>query len=146
MRVSIDAIPLLLRSAGVKTYVYHWTRSLRRLLDGDQALDLDFCFPTDPAGGRFDHETSILGRWPTLARLALLHAANYSPVPILDRSGPSLDLFHASHQLLAPAAEYAPHRDALRHDLLAAAGNAHGRQRRDGQAIRAACPRCAPTA
>ena len=28
MRVSIDAIPLLLRSAGVKTYVYHWTASL----------------------------------------------------------------------------------------------------------------------
>ena len=32
MRVSIDCTPLLIRSAGVKTYLYHWTEALRRLL------------------------------------------------------------------------------------------------------------------
>jgi glycosyltransferase involved in cell wall biosynthesis len=98
MRVSIDAIPLLLRSAGVKTYVYHWTGSLR-LLAGAHTLEL---FPFLDPPREIDHGNSVLGRWPTLARLALLHAANYSPVPILNAMGSGLDIFHASHQLLAP--------------------------------------------
>jgi glycosyltransferase involved in cell wall biosynthesis len=98
MRVLIDAIPLLLRSAGVKTYVYHWTRNLR-LLAGSHTLEL---FPFLDPSPDIDHGKSVLGRWPTLARLALLHAANYSPLPILNAMGSRLDLFHASHQLLAP--------------------------------------------
>lgn len=98
MRVSVDAVPLLLRSAGVKTYVYHWTQSLRRLAGG-HALEL---FPYLNPPGACDHESSAVGRSGTLARLALLHAANYSPVPILNGLGARLDLFHASHQLLAP--------------------------------------------
>ncbi len=98
MRVSIDAIPLLLRSAGVKTYVYHWTRGLR-LLAGANTLEL---FPFLDPPRDIDHGQSVLGRGPTLARLALLHAANYSPVPILNALGSGLDIFHASHQLLAP--------------------------------------------
>jgi glycosyltransferase involved in cell wall biosynthesis len=98
MRVSIDAIPLLLRSAGVKTYVYHWTRSLR-LAAGTHTLEL---FPFLDPPPDIDHGESVLGRWPTLGRLALLHAANYSPVPLLHAMGSRFDLFHASHQLLAP--------------------------------------------
>jgi hypothetical protein len=31
MRVAIDATPLLLQSAGVKNYLFHWIRHLRRL-------------------------------------------------------------------------------------------------------------------
>jgi alpha-1,3-rhamnosyl/mannosyltransferase len=103
MRVSIDAIPLLLRSAGVKTYVFHWTESLSRLLDGDHASGHELeLFPYLDRPALYDHESSVAGRWPTLARLALLHAANYSPVPILNKLGSHLDLFHASHQLLGP--------------------------------------------
>ena len=30
MRVVIDAVPLLIRSAGVKNYLYHWIEHLRR--------------------------------------------------------------------------------------------------------------------
>jgi hypothetical protein len=30
MRICIDATSLLLRSAGVKNYVYHWMRSLQK--------------------------------------------------------------------------------------------------------------------
>jgi len=97
MRIVIDAIPLLLRSAGVKTYLYHWTRHLRRLAGDSIRL---FPFLPDPA--RFDHERSILSRGPTLARLALLHLANPCPLPLLNLAVSRTDVFHASHQLLRP--------------------------------------------
>lgn len=98
MRVSIDATPLLLHSAGVKTYVFHWTRHLRRLA-GDHRLEL---FPYLDLPEDCVHDRSVLGRWPTLARLALLHLANVSPVPVLYPLGARADIFHASHQLLHP--------------------------------------------
>jgi glycosyltransferase involved in cell wall biosynthesis len=98
MRVSIDATPLLLHSAGVKTYVFHWTRHLRRLA-GANTLEL---FPYLDPPEDCVHDRSVLGRWPTLTRLALLHLANGSPIPILRPLGGRLDIFHASHQLLRP--------------------------------------------
>src|ERR1700682_5682600 len=98
MRVSIDATPLLLRSAGVKTYVFYWTRYLLRLA-GNRRLNL---FPYLDGPEDCVHDRSVLGPWPTLARLALLHLANGSPIPILNSMGAHLDLFHASHQLFRP--------------------------------------------
>jgi alpha-1,3-rhamnosyl/mannosyltransferase len=98
MRVSIDATPLLLRSAGVKTYVFYWTQYLQRLA-GDHRLEL---FPYLEAPEECVHDRSVLGRWPTLARLVLLHLANRCPVPILNPIGARLDIFHASHQLFRP--------------------------------------------
>jgi alpha-1,3-rhamnosyl/mannosyltransferase len=98
MRVSIDATPLLLHSAGVKTYVFYWTQYLRRLA-GNHTLEL---FPYLEAPEECVHDRSVLGRWPTLTRLALLHLANGCPVPILNPIGAHLDIFHASHQLLRP--------------------------------------------
>jgi glycosyltransferase involved in cell wall biosynthesis len=98
MRVSIDAIPLLVQSAGVKTYVYHWARSLRRAA-GRNTLEL---FPFLDPPDHIDHEKSVVSRLPTLARLGLLHAANSLRVPILNTIGRRLDVFHSSHQLLSP--------------------------------------------
>lgn len=98
MRVLIDSIPLLLRSAGVKTYVYHWTRSLQTTA-GSHRIDL---FPFIENIGDCSHERSVLSPAATLARLALLHAANGSPFPILNALGSRVDVFHASHQLLRP--------------------------------------------
>src|SRR5437773_6569693 len=101
MRVLIDATPLLLRSAGVKTYVYYWTRYLRAAA-GRNTLEL---FPFLNGTGVTEachHERSALPWWPTVARLLLLHAANGSPIPILNRLGARVDVFHASHQLLRP--------------------------------------------
>src|SRR3954454_3097201 len=99
MRVSIDATPLLLRSAGVKTYVFHWVRALAAAR-GPHSLEL---FPF--IGGELTqctHERSVLPLGATLARLAVLHAANGSPLPVLNALGRGLDIFHASHQLLRP--------------------------------------------
>lgn len=97
IRIAVDAIPLLLRSAGVKTYLYHWTRHLKRLA-GDRIR----LFPFLPQPDGFDHERSTLGRAPTLTRLAFLHLANHCPLPVLNWALPRADVFHASHQLLRP--------------------------------------------
>ncbi len=98
MRVLIDAVPLLLRSAGVKTYLYNWVRSLRTL-QGQHKVEL---FPFLDIPETCDHERSIVGLLPTMARLALLHAANHLPAPVLWPIGTVVDVFHASHQQLNP--------------------------------------------
>ena len=99
MRVSVDAIPLLLRSAGVKTYVFQWAKALRAER-GKHSLEL-FPYISEELTD-CPHEQSVLPAGATLARLALLHAANGSPFPILNALGRRLDVFHASHQLLKP--------------------------------------------
>src|SRR5713101_1970987 len=101
MRVLIDATPLLLRSAGVKTYVYYWTRYLGAA-SGRNTLELFPFLNGDGVAAACHHERSALSWWPTLARLLVLHAANGSPIPILNRLGARVDVFHASHQLLRP--------------------------------------------
>src|SRR4051794_26253326 len=98
MRVSIDATPLLLRSAGVKTYVYHWTRHLLATA-GSHRLSLYPFIDTEALAAGCNHEVSILPVVPTLARVAVLHASNASPIPILNTLGGNQDVFHASHQL-----------------------------------------------
>lgn len=98
MRVAIDAIPLLLRSAGVKTYLFNWIVSLRRVAGDGRVVT----FPSLGPLVSYSHERSVLGRLPTLGRLALLHANNYSPVSWLDWLGPKSDVFHASQQLWNP--------------------------------------------
>ena len=101
MRVTIDAIPLLLRSAGVKTYVYHWMRHLIAT-SGDHQLDV-FPFLKGPWGDDgCVHQRSVLGESSTFWRLGLLFVANRSPVPILNPIGSRTDIFHASHQLRRP--------------------------------------------
>jgi glycosyltransferase involved in cell wall biosynthesis len=97
-RVCIDATPLLLRSAGVKTYVYYWTEALR-LEGGANSIEL---FPMLAPPGEVVHEQSVLNRPATMARLAWLHLANTLPVPLLNGVGAGVSVFHASHQLLRP--------------------------------------------
>jgi glycosyltransferase involved in cell wall biosynthesis len=94
----LDASPLLLRSAGVKNYVYYWARSLAEHA-GRNTLAL---FPFLNGLGNFAHETSVLGRAATWPRLGMLYAANLSPFPILNWLTPSSDIFHASHQAWNP--------------------------------------------
>ncbi|MFB3777287.1 MAG: glycosyltransferase family 4 protein [Bryobacteraceae bacterium] len=98
MRIAIDGTPLLLRSAGVKTYVYNWFRSMRKAADGDEVVVWPYLSP----GDSYSHETSLVSRPATYARLALLHAANASPLPLLNWVGPRADVFHASQQLMRP--------------------------------------------
>ena len=96
IRVAIDASPLLLRSAGVKTYVHHWTQSLASQAGPNQVR----LFPLLHFGWRFTHERSVVGPLGTQSRLALLHAANLLP-NVLDGLTSGCDIFHANHLLRA---------------------------------------------
>lgn len=100
MRVSIDATPLLLRSAGVKTYVYYWISHLLSEAGPGQRVRL---FPLLDGIGECVHERSVAGRLRTAAGIALLQAGNYIRGPILDFLGSGTDIFHhASQQLRHP--------------------------------------------
>lgn len=95
MRITIDATALLLRSAGIKGYLYHWIGALRRLAGPDQIR----AFPFLKEWGALDHDGSMLGKGATLARIAALHFANYGgPAAMRAVAGPC-DIFHASNQV-----------------------------------------------
>jgi glycosyltransferase involved in cell wall biosynthesis len=98
MRIFIDAIPLLVRSAGVKNYLFHWITHLRRLL-GDEQVRL---FPFLDRLPDLDHEGSIADPPGTLARQALLFAMNLWPNHAADLMAPPEGIFHATKLLYPP--------------------------------------------
>src|SRR5436190_22795310 len=92
MRVVIDAAPLLVRSAGVKNYLYYWIKYLRQTAGADAIRT----FPALPELGPLTHETSIAGPWRTVSGLAALALSNYSALPVLDLLIRGAGIFHAS--------------------------------------------------
>lgn len=91
MRVTIDAVPLLYRSAGVKNYLYYWTRGLMRDAAG---IDVNlFPFLGEPAA--LDHERPAAGPAGTFVRLGLMYALNRAPLDLARWLGPAPDVFHA---------------------------------------------------
>src|SRR3954453_8013133 len=95
MRICIDATSLLLRSAGVKNYVFHWMRSLK-----DQARQHDIsAFPMLGDAGELAHDRSMLTRLQTLPRIALLHLCNIRGSRLIDVAVGKVDVFHASNLL-----------------------------------------------
>jgi glycosyltransferase involved in cell wall biosynthesis len=95
MRVTIDATPALLRSAGVKTYTYHWVNHLRRQAGADEIR----AFPFLNDFGTLEHEASTVGPWRTLPRLALIYCFNRTGLPPIDWMLRGSDIFHASNQV-----------------------------------------------
>ena len=53
MRVLVDAVPLLVRSAGVKNYLYHWIEHLRRAAGPGDTVRT---FPAFHAGVSLHHD------------------------------------------------------------------------------------------
>jgi glycosyltransferase involved in cell wall biosynthesis len=96
--VILDASPLLVRSAGVKNYIFYWARSLAEQT-GENSLSL---FPFMRCPESFTHQASVLGPVATFPRLGLLFGASLCPYPILNFFTPASDIFHASHQLSHP--------------------------------------------
>ncbi|HML15749.1 MAG TPA: glycosyltransferase family 1 protein [Bryobacteraceae bacterium] len=94
LRVTIDATPVLLRSAGVKTYVHHWVRHLRRQAD----LEIR-AFPFLRDFEALEHEASMLGPLATLPRLGLVYWLNQTGYPPLDLLVQGADIVHASNML-----------------------------------------------
>jgi glycosyltransferase involved in cell wall biosynthesis len=94
----IDAVPLLIRSAGVKNYLYYWITYLRRAAGRDAIRT----FPELDGLGDLNHNASVAGRGHTLGGLAALALANYSPLPILDWATRGADIFHATNLIRRP--------------------------------------------
>jgi alpha-1,3-rhamnosyl/mannosyltransferase len=92
MRVAIDAVPLLIRSAGVKNYLYHWIEHLRREAPPGTIATV----PAMRGFGPLRHNGSIAGGWRTGTGLAALALSNYTPLPVLDWITRGADIFHCS--------------------------------------------------
>lgn len=98
MRVAIDAVPLLVRSAGVKNYLYYWTRYLRQESHGVEFR----LFPFLGEPGPLDHEDSVANPLSTLARLGLLYLLNRIPNDAAAWMYPEIDVFHTCKLLYPP--------------------------------------------
>ena len=98
MRVTIDAVPLLVRSAGVKNYLYYWTRHLSQESRGVEIR----LFPFLGEPPRLDHEDSVVNPIATYARLGLLFLLNRIPNDVVGWTDPAIDLFHTCKLLHPP--------------------------------------------
>ena len=95
--VCIDAVPLLVPSAGVKSYVYHWISSLRSLMGNRLTL-----FPFLGGLKPLNHRKSVCGYVGTQSRLAYLHYLNCGENTGSDRLFSKADIFHATKLLHPP--------------------------------------------
>ena len=98
MRILIDATPVLLRSAGIKTYIYHWIQHLWQQAGNEQIVT----FPRLTNLAALNHERSILSPAQTYARLAMLYLANVPGLPVLTWAASKADVFHVSNQIRNP--------------------------------------------
>jgi glycosyltransferase involved in cell wall biosynthesis len=96
VRILIDATSLLLRSAGVKSYTWHWLRHLRRLAPAGSIGAFPFL---GEAGGELDHEHSVASPWTTWPRLGLVFLMNRAGGSALDVACRGYDLFHSSNMV-----------------------------------------------
>jgi glycosyltransferase involved in cell wall biosynthesis len=97
VRVFVDCTPLLLRSAGVKTYLYHLFAALRQLR-GDQVRS----FPPFRGLAELDHQRSAVRGFPSKAAIGLAVLANRIDLPVLDLFARGADLFHTSNIVRNP--------------------------------------------
>jgi alpha-1,3-rhamnosyl/mannosyltransferase len=103
MRIIIDASSLLVRSAGVKTFMFHWIRALRQLPAADDIR----LFPFLGRDFELNHERSATGKLRTKVSTSLLHFCNsrYSNSPangMLRLLTASAGVFHVSQHLRNP--------------------------------------------
>lgn len=88
---------MLLRSAGVKTYFYHWVSAMRSQVGAGTIR----AFPFLDHFGELVHEHSVLSRWETYPRLAAVHLARLGFQPLFDFVTRGADVFHVSNLVRA---------------------------------------------
>jgi glycosyltransferase involved in cell wall biosynthesis len=98
MRVCLDCTPFLVRSAGVKAYIFQLHRNLRALA-GDEAI---VSFPFMDRIESFHHEGSVVSPFGTFLRMGLLYFVNLPGNPALDLLGRKIDVFYCSNQVRNP--------------------------------------------
>ncbi len=97
MRITIDALPLLFRSAGVKNYLYYWIQHLQREPGADVRL-----FPFLGEASNLDHRRALVGPIPTFFRLGLFFLMNRLPASFSQPWFPATDVFHSTRILNPP--------------------------------------------
>lgn len=110
MRILVDATSLLLRSAGVKNYTFHWLRAMQQ-----QAPGVFSAYPFLSSLGELHHDGSNLSLSATAPRIAALQFFNRIWAGGIDLATRGYDLFHVSNQV-----RHAPSRtpiSATVHDL-----------------------------
>ncbi len=98
MRVIVDAVPLLVRSAGVKNYLYYWIRHLREEQGG---VEIGL-FPFLDDLRRLDHEGSVADPLTTHLRLGLVFLLNRFANDVAGWIDPEADVFHTCKLLNPP--------------------------------------------
>jgi len=98
---------MLLRSAGVKTYLYHWLKAMQAM-----APDAVRTFLAPAEMDRLDHDGGPL-KHP--AKIAALLALSRLPASFCDAAIPRCDVFHISNQLRRPPRK--PKLTTTLHDL-----------------------------
>lgn len=93
MRICIDASSLLVRSAGVKNYVWHWMHAVSAAMPNNAVT----AFPLLRQPGALNHERSLYSTAYTLPRLVLLKLANLGIPGLMDAIIGRADVFHASN-------------------------------------------------
>ena len=96
-KILVDATSLLLRSAGIKNYTYHWLRALQASAPG--RFD---AYPFMGDLGTLNHNGSNLSMFATLPRIAALQLFNRVLTKGLDRITAPYGLFHVSNQVKCP--------------------------------------------
>jgi glycosyltransferase involved in cell wall biosynthesis len=98
VRILIDAVPLLVRSAGVKNYLYYWLEHLWRVAPAGTVRTLPAMRGLPP----LHHDKSMAGPLKTFAGLGTLALSNYTPLPVFDWLAGKADVFHASTLVRKP--------------------------------------------
>ncbi len=98
MRVCLDCFPFLVRSAGVKAYLFQLHRHLRQIAGPGNVHSFPFLDHVDS----FHHEGSVVGPLATALRFGILFFSNLDHNPVLDLIGSRIDVFHSSNQVRNP--------------------------------------------
>lgn len=98
MKIMIDATPLLLASAGVKSVLYHWILALQNLHAGDSV----HVYPPMPDIGGLRHDRSVAGHWATARGIFMTVANQQLGVRFPEKLAAGMDLFHCSNQVRRP--------------------------------------------
>lgn len=98
MKLMIDATPLLLASAGVKSVLYHWISALQELGNGDSV----HVYPPMPAIGALRHDRSVAGQWATARGIFMTVANQQLGIQYPEKLAAGMDLFHCSNQVRRP--------------------------------------------
>lgn len=98
MKIMVDATALLLRSAGVKNYLYHWIAALQAQAGGTEIT----LYPPMAEVGALDHERSVASKWATRRGIAMAVANLRLGVPFPHWCARGADVFHCSNQVRTP--------------------------------------------